>query len=87
VSDTDKKVPSLEEIELRAYEIYLKRGDADGVALEDWLAAERELLASRQTELSNPTLPLVKPATPDVRTAGFVEKLLHLVAIPSCATE
>jgi len=64
VSDTDKKVPSLEEIELRAYEIYLKRGDADGVALEDWLAAERELLASRQTELSNPTLPLVKPATP-----------------------
>jgi hypothetical protein len=87
VSDTAKKVPSLEEIELRAYEIYLKRGDADGVALEDWLAAERELLASRQTELSNPTLPLVKPATPDVRTTGFVEKLLHLVAIPSCATE
>jgi hypothetical protein len=34
VSDTEKKVPSLEEIELRAYEIYLKRGDADGVALE-----------------------------------------------------
>ena len=64
MSDTAKKVPSLEEIELRAYEIYLKRGDADGVALEDWLAAERELLASRQTELSNPTLPLVKPATP-----------------------
>ena len=41
MSDTEKKVPSLEEIELRAYEIYLKRGDADGVALEDWLAAER----------------------------------------------
>ena len=48
VSDTEKKVPTLEEIELRAYEIYLKRGDADGVALEDWLAAEKELLASRQ---------------------------------------
>ena len=46
MSDTEKKVPSLEEIELRAYEIYLKRGDADGVALEDWLAAEKELLAS-----------------------------------------
>jgi hypothetical protein len=47
VSDT-QKIPPLEEIELRAYEIYSKRGDADGVALEDWLAAEKELLASRQ---------------------------------------
>jgi hypothetical protein len=62
VSDTQIKVPTLEEIELRAYEIYLKRGDGDGVALEDWLAAERELLASRLTELSDPTFPLVKPA-------------------------
>ena len=62
MSDTEKKVPSLEEIELRAYEIYLKRGDADGVALEDWLAAERELLASGRTEPSDPTFPLVKPA-------------------------
>ena len=62
MSDTEKKAPSLEEIELRAYEIYLKRGDADGVALEDWLAAERELLASRQKELSDPTFPSVKPA-------------------------
>jgi Protein of unknown function (DUF2934) len=50
VSDTQIKVPTLEEIELRAYEIYLKRGDADDVALEDWLAAEKELLASRQTD-------------------------------------
>ena len=48
MSDAQIKVPTLEEIELRAYEIYLKRGDGDGVALEDWLAAERELLASRQ---------------------------------------
>ena len=43
MSDTQIKVPTLEEIELRAYEIYLKRGDADGIALEDWLAAEKEL--------------------------------------------
>jgi Protein of unknown function (DUF2934) len=42
MSDTQIKAPTLEEIELRAYEIYLKRGDADGIALEDWLAAERE---------------------------------------------
>ena len=57
MSDTQLKVPTVEEIELRAYEIYLKRGDGDGVALEDWLAAERELLASRPTELSDPTFP------------------------------
>ena len=62
MSDTEKKVPSLEEIELRAYEIYLKRGDGEGVALEDWLAAERELSASRRTEVFDPTFPLVKPA-------------------------
>jgi anti-anti-sigma factor len=48
MTDTQVTVPTVEEIELRAYEIYLKRGDGDGVALEDWLAAERELLASRQ---------------------------------------
>ena len=55
MSDTQIKVPTLEEIELRAYEIYLKRGDGAGVALEDWLAAEKELLVSRQKEISDPT--------------------------------
>ena len=33
-----------EQIELRAYEIYLQRGGADGTEVEDWLVAERELL-------------------------------------------
>ena len=56
VSDTQIKVPTLEEIELRAYEIYLKRGDADGVAMEDWLAAERELLALPQTDAVGPLM-------------------------------
>ena len=32
MSDTEEKVPTFEEIELRAYEIYLKRGDAEGIA-------------------------------------------------------
>jgi Protein of unknown function (DUF2934) len=59
VSDARVKVPTFEEIELRAYDIYLKRGDGDGVALEDSLAAERELLASRQTDAVGP---LVKRA-------------------------
>lgn len=37
------KMPSREEIELRAYEIYLEHGGQDGNELEHWLAAEKEL--------------------------------------------
>jgi hypothetical protein len=54
VSNNEIKVPTFEEIELRAYEIYLKRGDGEGIALEDWLAAEKELLASRQLDAVGP---------------------------------
>ena len=32
-----------EEIERRAYEIYIQRGQGDGYALDDWLRAESEL--------------------------------------------
>ena len=59
MSEPQIKVPTLEEIELRAHEIYLKRGDADGLALEDWLAAEKELSESSGTDASTP---LVKRA-------------------------
>jgi hypothetical protein len=30
-------------VAMRAYELYLARGGADGQDMEDWLAAEREL--------------------------------------------
>lgn len=36
---------SHEQIERRAYELYLARGGRAGDALGDWLAAERELLS------------------------------------------
>jgi hypothetical protein len=36
--------PTTEEIALRAYQIYLERGEAPGNALDDWTRAERELL-------------------------------------------
>jgi hypothetical protein len=36
--------PTREEIELRAYLIYIERGGAHGRDVEDWLQAERELL-------------------------------------------
>ncbi len=35
--------PTHEEIELRAYQIYVERGGAQGNDLEDWLQAEFEL--------------------------------------------
>lgn len=35
--------PTVEEIRLRAYEIYVERGRIDGQELDDWVQAEREL--------------------------------------------
>ena len=35
--------PTREEIELRAYQIYIERGCADGHDVNDWLQAEHEL--------------------------------------------
>jgi Protein of unknown function (DUF2934) len=35
--------PSLEEIAVRAYELYLERGATDGGDVADWLEAERQL--------------------------------------------
>ena len=36
--------PTHQQIERRAYEIWLRRGKGDGNAAVDWLQAERELL-------------------------------------------
>ena len=41
---TASGAPTREEIELRAYRIYVERGGADGQDGEDWLQAERELV-------------------------------------------
>ena len=40
--------PTHEQIETRAYELYLQRGGEDGPALEDWLTAEDRLRRKRQ---------------------------------------
>lgn len=56
MSDINKKVPTQEEIELRAYEIYLKRGSENGDELGDWLAAEKELTESLQMDAHEPTV-------------------------------
>ena len=41
--------PDPERISMRAYELYLARGGADGQAVEDWLTAERELAGKRSS--------------------------------------
>jgi hypothetical protein len=61
VSNINKKVPTQEEIELRAYEIYLKRGGENGGELNDWLAAEKELAESLQMDAHESTVPEVMP--------------------------
>jgi hypothetical protein len=62
VSDINKRVPTQEEIEVRAYELYLKRGGENGSALDDWLAAEKELTESLQRNAHELTIHEVVPS-------------------------
>ena len=48
--DTSDPIVTHEEIEIRAYEIYLRRGGGDGQDLDDWFAAEQELANERSRE-------------------------------------
>ena len=41
---TASGAPTREEIKLRAYQIYVERGGAQGQDVEDWVQAERELV-------------------------------------------
>ena len=45
-----KEKPAHEEIEQRAYRIFLDRGGAHGHAVEDWMQAQRELLEKTRAE-------------------------------------
>jgi hypothetical protein len=38
----------------RAYELYLARGGSDGQAMDDWLAAERELRRRGEAPMGEP---------------------------------
>jgi Protein of unknown function (DUF2934) len=44
----ERKVPTIQQIEQRAYEIFVERGSEDGRSMEDWLAAEKELAQSSE---------------------------------------
>ena len=43
-SRTAEAHPTREEVELRAYQIYIERGCTGGHDVDDWLQAEHELL-------------------------------------------
>jgi Protein of unknown function (DUF2934) len=43
-SQSARKNPLMEDIERRAYEIYLSRGGTHGRDMDDWLQAERQVL-------------------------------------------
>ncbi len=47
VSTVAPTYPTLEQIRMRAYELYLERGTAPGGELHDWITAERELIEVR----------------------------------------
>lgn len=44
--------PKREQIERRAYEIYLRRGGVDGNDVADWIVAEEELRATLKESAS-----------------------------------
>jgi hypothetical protein len=50
--DTTAVASDRERVATRAYELYQARGGSDGQALEDWLAAERELGADKDERSS-----------------------------------
>lgn len=43
-NEAPRQAPTREEIERRAYDLYVQRGGQDGSDMDDWLRAERELL-------------------------------------------
>jgi|WetSurMetagenome_2_1015567.scaffolds.fasta_scaffold501284_1 hypothetical protein len=55
-------------IELRAYQLFLKRGGAHGYHVQDWARAEKEILAeesgAKPVNASKPPAPAPKPAQP-----------------------
>lgn len=60
---TTKTAPTLEQIQVRAYEIFLERQGAPGSQIQDWLQAERELLQD------GPTKPRKSTRTPKSKAA------------------
>lgn len=60
---TNKRIPSREAIERRAFEIYIERGCVEGNDVADWLAAEEELMArAEEVEAASEPASDLRPA-------------------------
>jgi hypothetical protein len=55
MSEQTQDFPNREQIERRAYEIYLRRGGEDGSDVADWIVAEEELKATSKESASGRT--------------------------------
>jgi hypothetical protein len=52
---SEGKTPTAEQIEKRAYELYLERGGENGRDFDDWVIAERELIQVSEQSTSAAT--------------------------------
>jgi hypothetical protein len=48
---TREFLPLEEQIRLRAYELYVQRGNESGSEIDDWLQAESEILMAHEQEI------------------------------------
>ncbi|MGA8367860.1 MAG: DUF2934 domain-containing protein [Candidatus Acidiferrales bacterium] len=62
-TDFKDPAPLQDRIAIRAYELYLERGCQDGHDVEDWLAAETELMGL-------PVKPAREPIQPEAKRAA-----------------
>jgi hypothetical protein len=53
MAEQTQNFPNREQIERRAYEIYLRRGGVDGSDVADWSMAEEELKATLKESAPN----------------------------------
>ena len=70
----EQKSPATEQIEQRAYELYLERGGEEGHALEDWLAAEKDLAQSQSISAAPKTRAAVAGFQSKSQKAGKVSE-------------
>ena len=60
--------PTREEIERRAYEVWLARGGDSGNELDDWLEAERQLSGAAQDDVSLAKISETDRGTPQTKS-------------------
>lgn len=86
IHEADREAPSFlaeikawtDRIRERAFAIFQRRGSGHGMALDDWLQAERDLTLATESDLTE------KDAKYQLRiaTPGFTEKELTVTALP-----